>query len=156
MPRQHHFIATIQWTGNQGTGTDHYTHYERSHQISIPGKPDLSASSAAAFRGDASLHNPEDLLVASISSCHMLWYLHLCADAGVIVTAYTDEATGVLTQTASGGGQFTEVTLHPNVTVQETSMIEKANELHHKAHEFCFIANSVNFPVKVESTASTQ
>lgn len=155
MPKQHEFTTTLTWTGNQGTGTDHYTHYERSHQISIAGKPDLPASSAPAFRGDGTKHNPEDLLVASLSSCHMLWYLHLCADAGIIVTAYTDQATGTLTQTAGGGGQFTNVTLHPAVTVQDAAMIEKANEIHHKAHELCFIANSVNFPVLIEPTAHT-
>lgn len=147
MNRQHHYEATIKWTGNKGTGTDNYRTYERSHQIIIDNKPDILGSSDPAFLGDKTKHNPEDLLVASLSSCHMLWYLHLCAEEGVIVTDYIDNATGVMLETSNGGGQFSEVILHPMVTVTEDSMVAKANELHQKANELCFIANSVNFPV---------
>jgi organic hydroperoxide reductase OsmC/OhrA len=143
----HNYKLTINWTGNIGTGTSAYTAYKRDHEISIKGKPIIAASSDPAFRGDDSRYNPEELLLASISSCHMLWYLHLCATAGVIVTGYTDHATGVMEEIAEGGGRFTGITLHPVVTVTEVSMIEKANELHTKANELCFIANSVNFPV---------
>ncbi|QBQ40525.1 OsmC family protein [Sphingobacterium psychroaquaticum] len=150
---QHNYIATIQWTGNKGTGTDDYRKYERSYEVRVDGKPTISGSSDPAFRGDKSKYNPEDLLVASLSSCHMLWYLHLCAEAGIIVVDYMDNATGIMAETANGGGQFTEVTLNPIVTVKETNMIDKANELHKKANELCFIANSVNFPVRHHPTA---
>ena len=147
MIKEHHYKSTVHWTGNKGAGTDGYTGYERSHQISIENKPDILGSSDPAFRGDITKHNPEDLLVSSLSSCHMLWYLHLCAEAGVVVMDYIDHATGIMTETEEGGGRFTEVTLNPVVTVLEESMIDSANELHTKANERCFIANSVNFPV---------
>lgn len=153
MQGQHHYKATIKWTGNKGTGTDNYRNYERSHQITIENKPDIAGSSDPAFRGDKTKHNPEDLLVASLSACHMLTYLHLCAVAGVIVTDYIDTATGIMVDTPNGGGQFTEVTLNPIVTVTEQDMVDKANELHKKANELCFIANSVNFPVRHHSTS---
>lgn len=147
MGKEHHYKATIQWTGNTGAGTTNYTAYERSHTISIENKPLIHGSSDTAFRGDATKHNPEDMLLSALSVCHMLWYLHLCGDAGVIVLDYVDHATGILTEKSGGGGSFSEVMLHPIVTVKEVSMIDKANELHHKARKFCFIANSVNFPV---------
>ncbi len=146
--RQHHYHATIEWTGNRGKGTHSYTGYARSHDIHIQNKTVIAGSSDAVFRGDAGKHTPEDLFLSSLSACHMLWYLHLCAEAGVIVSAYTDHATGTMLETESGGGHFTEVVLHPLVYVQERSMMERANELHEKAHELCFIANSVNFPVR--------
>lgn len=148
MQGQHHYKATVKWTGNKGTGTDNYRNYERSHQIIIESKSDISGSSDPAFRGDKTKHNPEDLLVSSLSACHMLTYLHLCAVTGVIVTEYIDNATGIMVDTSNGGGQFTEVTLNPIVTVTEQHMVDKANELHKKANELCFIANSVNFPVR--------
>jgi len=147
---EHHYSLTIKWTGNRGKGTTGYRDYDRSHTISITGKPDLLGSSDTAFQGDAAKHNPEDLLVASISTCHMLWFLHLCADAGIVVTGYTDNATGTLHIPPTGGGRFTEVTLHPAVTITDRSRTEEANELHQKAHEKCFITNSVNFPVRCE------
>ena len=147
MTKQHHYQATVKWTGNKGQGTSNYRAYERSHTIAIGGKQDIAGSSDSAFRGDKTMHNPEELLLASLSACHLLWYLHLCSEAGVIVTDYTDNATGTMTETANGGGHFTEVTLHPAVTVKAQSMIDQAYELHKKANELCFIANSVNFPV---------
>ena len=147
MHNKHHYKSTTKWTGNTGSGTSNYRNYERSYSILTEGKMEILGSSDPAFRGDATKHNPEDLLLASLSSCHMLWYLHLCAEAGVVVTAYEDEATGVMLETANGSGHFTEVTLNPQVTVSESTMIEKANSLHKKANELCFIANSVNFPV---------
>lgn len=152
MKGEHHYKLTVTWTGNIGAGTSGYRAFERSHIIEVENKPDLAGSSDPAFRGDKTKHNPEDLLVASLSSCHMLWYLHLCSEAGVIVTDYVDHATGTMIETSNGGGHFTEVTLHPTVTVTEQSMIEKANALHHKANELCFIANSVNFPVLHQAT----
>ena len=115
----------------------------------------LPASSDPAFRGDPTRWNPELLLVAALSDCHLLSYLHLCAVHGVVVTAYRDEASGVMEQTGNGG-RFTEVVLRPRVTVADESMIEAANSLHHEAHENCFIASSVNFPVRTEPTAETE
>jgi organic hydroperoxide reductase OsmC/OhrA len=151
MGKQHNYSATIKWTGNNGDGTRDYSAYSRSHTVSIAGKPDLQCSSDAPFRGDGSMHNPEDLLVASISACHMLWYLHLCADAGIVVVDYADKATGIMEERPDGG-RFTEVTLHPVVTVTDSAMITKADELHAIAHKKCFIANSVNFPVHQKPT----
>lgn len=150
--KEHKYKVQINWTGNNGTGTDHYKNFERSHNIKIDNKPDISGSSDAAFRGDKTKHNPEELLLASISSCHMLWYLHLCSEAKVIVVDYVDHAIGIMKETANGGGKFTEVALHPIVTVTEASMVDKAKDLHKKANLFCFIANSVNFQVKHEPT----
>ncbi len=154
MERQHNYSATITWTGNRGKGTSGYKDYDRNHTISVNGKPDIAGSSDTPFMGDATRHNPEDMLVASLSTCHMLWYLHLCADAGIIVTAYTDEAHGIMQESATGGGRFSEVTLHPVVTIIDPAMTDKANALHDKAHEKCFIANSVNFPVRHEPSCS--
>lgn len=148
MSKEHHYSTTTQWTGNKGTGTSHYRNYDRSYTISIENKTIIEGSSDPAFRGDKTKHNPEDLFLSSLSSCHMLWYLHFCSEAGIIVTNYIDHATGIMSETANGSGHFTEVVLHPTVTVTEESMIEKAIELHQKANEFCFIANSVNFPIK--------
>ncbi len=147
---QHEYKVNIRWTGNNGTGTSGYTAYERSHVISIDNKPDILASSDTPFRGDSTRHNPEDMLLAALSSCHMLWYLHLCADTGIIVTDYVDNATGTLVVTPGSGGHFSEVILHPVVTITDNTKISVANELHEKAHQCCFIANSVNFPVRHE------
>lgn len=146
--KNHHYKTTIEWTGNKGTGTSGYRDYERSHTISVENKVIIEGSSDAAFRGDKMKYNPEDMFLSSLSSCHMLWYLHFCSEAGIIVTDYIDEATGIMEETANGSGHFTEVTLSPIVTVSDESMMEKAKELHQKANEFCFIANSVNFTVK--------
>lgn len=148
MSKQHHYQLKVTWTGNKGTGTDHYTKYERSHTIEVENKVPILASSDTPFLGDATKHNPEDFLLASLSTCHMLWYLHLCADAGVIVISYIDNPTGILIQNDNGGGSFSVVTLNPIVIVTHPNMIEKANELHVKANQKCFIANSVNFEVK--------
>ncbi|MBE7172869.1 MAG: OsmC family protein [Williamsia sp.] len=147
MGKQHNYHLTMNWTGNKGSGTSDYKAYERSHVIQTDGKAEIQASSDPAFRGDNTKYNPEELLVAALSSCHLLSYLHQCAVAGVVVTAYTDTATGTMKETPDGGGHFTEVTLNPVVTVKDPSMMERAKELHHKASLLCFIANSVNFPV---------
>lgn len=145
--KTHNYATTINWTGNTGKGTQNYTAYKRDYSISAQGKTEIAGSSDPAFRGDPTRYNPEELLLASLSSCHMLWYLHLCAEAGIIVTAYSDSATGIMTETANGSGRFTEVTLYPVVTVTESTMIETANDLHKKANELCYIANSCNFPI---------
>ncbi len=154
MSHTHNYALTLEWTGDQGTGTDHYRSYKRDHVIRIEGKPDLLGSSDPTFRGDPSRHNPEDLLVAALSACHMMSYLHVCVMNGVVVTAYVDHATGSMETLPDGSGRFLEVTLHPEVTVKDPGMIAKADELHHKAHELCFIANSVNFPVRCEAQAT--
>ena len=153
MNGQHNYNLTVKWTGNKGTGTSGYKAFERSHIIIVNNKAELLGSSDPAFRGDKTKHNPEELLVASLSSCHMLWYLHLYAEAGVIVVDYVDNATGIMMETSNGGGHFTEVTLNPIVIVTENSMVEKANKLHKKANELCFIANSVNFPIHHKPTS---
>ncbi len=147
MSKQHHYQVNITWTGNAGTGTSHYKTYERSHAISAHQKAEILASSDPAFRGDPTKYNPEELLVSSLSSCHMLWFLHLCAEAGVVVVDYMDSATGIMEETPDGSGHFTSVTLNPHVTVTEIDMVAKANALHQKANKYCFVANSVNFPV---------
>ncbi len=150
MAKTHPFAATVTWTGNRGTGTSHYRDYGREHTISMEGKPDLAGSSAPAFRGDATRHNPEDLLVAALSACHMLWYLHFAAVQGVIVTGYEDRAEGVMETVTDGMGRFVQAILRPRVTISAESDAKVAAELHHEAHRFCFIANSVNFPVSCE------
>lgn len=147
MKKEHRYKAGIRWTGNRGTGTSDYKSYDRSHTISIMGKPDISASSDPAFRGDSACHNPEDLLLSSLSGCHMLWYLHLCSVHGILVTDYVDEAEGIMKENEDGSGSFSSVTLNPTVKVKEPSMKQKAMELHKKANKLCFIANSVNFQV---------
>jgi organic hydroperoxide reductase OsmC/OhrA len=156
MAHLHHYKATTTWVGNRGQGTKEYKGYDRNHDIAIVGKELLKCSSDPAFRGDKSRQNPEDLLVASLSGCHMLWYLHLCCVNGVVVTDYVDEAVGVMEENPDGSGQFTEVTLWPRVTVTEKSMVEKAEALHHEANKLCFIARSVNFPVHHKPTTTAQ
>ena len=153
MHKQHKYKTSITWTGNLGQGTSHYKGYERSHTISVHYKPEIYASSDPSFMGDANKYNPEELFLASLSSCHMLWYLHLCSDNGIIVTAYSDNATGTMEENINGG-KFIEVVLHPQVLVAEVSMIDKANELHVQANEKCFIANSCNFPVRHEAVCA--
>ena len=149
--REHGYAVQLRWTGNEGRGTAGYRAYSREHEIHVSGKPVLVGSADPAFRGDASRYNPEDLLVAALSACHMLWYLHLCSDAGIVVTGYTDEAHGVMVQDASGGGRFREVTLRPTVTLAPGSDSNRGEALHADAHRRCFIANSVNFPVRCEA-----
>ncbi|MDV7697626.1 OsmC family protein [Chryseobacterium soli] len=147
MNGQHNYSLTVKWTGNTGTGTSNYKEFERNYSIFVANKTEILGSSDPAFRGDKTKHNPEDMLLASISSCHMLWYLHLCAVTGIIVTDYIDNTTGIMIETANGGGRFTEATLNPIVTITDILMTEKANELHKKANELCFVANSLNFPI---------
>ena len=151
--REHHYSVAIEWTGNRGPGTSGYRAYERSYVITAPeeGKPSIPGSSDPAFRGDRTRWNPEELLVASLSACHKLWYLHLCADAGVVVTDYRDRAEGVMVEEPGREARFRRVVLHPVVTLAPGSDVERARALHHDAHRRCYIANSVNFPVDHES-----
>jgi len=148
MTRSHHYITTVRWTGNLGSGTSGYRDYSRDHTIQSNGKPEIPGSSDPAFRGDKNRYNPEELLVSALSSCHMLWYLHLCAEAGIIVTAYEDTATGAMAETADGSGHFTEVVLSPVVTITDPAKAEEAHLLHEQANRLCFIANSVNFNIR--------
>jgi organic hydroperoxide reductase OsmC/OhrA len=148
---EHHFTTKLTWTGNRGTGTSTYRAYGRDHEIAADGKSiAIPASSTPVFRGDKERYNPEELLIASLSGCHMLWFLHLCAEAGVTVTAYGDDAEGTMQLNPDGSGQFIEVVLHPRVEYTETPPHQEIDELHHRAHELCFIARSVNFPVRCE------
>ncbi|GAB3869203.1 OsmC family protein [Kibdelosporangium lantanae] len=148
----HTYTVTTAWTGNQGTGTSDYRSYSRDHSLSAEGRPPILASSDPSFRGDPARWNPEQLLVAALSDCHMLWYLHLCAVGGVTVESYVDESVGTMATEKSGAGQFTEVVLRPRVVVASEDMVDKAMSLHGKAHEMCFIARSVNFPVRHSPT----
>lgn len=148
MNGEHKYNLTVKWTGNLGSGTSAYRAYERAHTITIDNKPEILGSSDPAFRGDKMRHNPEELLLASLSTCHMLSFLHVCVKAGIVVTDYVDHATGTMVETANGAGHFTEVILNPVVTITDSSKFELANSLHKQANELCFIANSVNFPVK--------
>lgn len=151
---EHRYALTATWTGDRGSGTSGYRDYARDVTISIDGKPDLLASADRPFRGDPGRWNPEDMLIAALAECHLLSYLHACVTAGVVVTSYRDEATGVMREDGRGGGAFAEVVLHPQVTVADASMIEAAEQAHHQAHDWCFIANSVNFPVRHEATVT--
>lgn len=150
MSKKHQYQALIEWTGNSGTGTSSYTGYQRSHNIIIENKVAIEASSDKAFRGEGNKHNPEDLFLSSVAGCHMLWYLHLCADHNIIVDAYTDRASGTMETTDDGSGKFVNITLHPEVTVMKEEMTALALSLHHTAHEMCFLANSVNFEILVK------
>ena len=153
--RSHRYRVSVAWTGNHGSGTSGYQAYSRDHEVSADGRPGIAASSDPLFRGDPARWNPELELVAALSQCHMLWYLHLCAVAGVVVVSYTDDADGTMTETTDGGGYFTEVVLRPRVEVALAEMTETATSLHKQAHTKCFIANSVNFPVRHEPVITT-
>ncbi|WP_299533538.1 OsmC family protein [Ulvibacterium sp.] len=147
--KKHYYQTLLEWTGSRNNGTQDYTSYSRDHSVTIEGKQhSILGSSDSSFRGDPSRYNPEELFLASIANCHMLWYLHLCATNHIIVLEYLDHATGVMEEDKNGGGRFTEVTLHPYVKVKDSSMIEKANTLHERANRLCFIANSCNFTIK--------
>ena len=150
MPASHRYQTTVTWTGNIGAGTSGYRRYERAHEVSAAGKPTIAGSSDPAFRGDPARWNPEELLVASLSQCHMLWFLHVCAAEGVVVTDYRDQAEGTMVETPDGGGHFEQVTLRPAARFSSPEHARRAEELHERAHQLCFIANSVNFPVRCE------
>ncbi|PZU31889.1 MULTISPECIES: OsmC family protein [unclassified Microbacterium] len=151
---EHRYLLRSEWTGNRGSGTSGYRDYDRSVSLLVDGKDPIVASADRPFRGDRAKWNPEDLLLGALSECHLLSYLHACVVAGVTVLEYTDEATGVMVEDGRGGGAFHEVVLHPRVVVAEAGMISAAEAAHAQAHEWCFIANSVNFPVRHEATVS--
>jgi len=148
----HTYELDVEWTGNRGAGTSGYRAYDRDHVIDAPGKDPIAGSADPAFRGARARWNPEELLVASLAQCHMLWYLHLAASAGVVVTAYRDRPTGTMVEDSdsAGGGQFAEVTLRPHVIVTDPAMLETARRVHDDVGTVCFVARSVNFPVHHE------
>lgn len=152
--RTHRYDVTTTWTGNRGTGTSGYRDYGRDHEIAADGRPAIEGSADPVFRGDKTRWNPELELVAALSQCHMLAYLHVCAVNNVVVTTYEDAPYGTMAETGDGGGRFTEVVLRPKVAVADASMAEKARELHEDASEKCFIASSVNFPVRHEPSVT--
>lgn len=145
----HDFTVNVTWTGAGAEGTSSYTSYSREHEVVVEGKPPLPGSSDVAFRGDADRYSPEDLFVASLSQCHMLWALHMAARAGVVVVGYSDRATGTMRVESAGAGQFVEVTLHPQITVRDDVEESVITKIHEDAHAHCFIARSVNFPVRL-------
>ncbi len=149
MEKKHTYRACVTWTGSQGTGTTSYRGYSRAHEITAPGKPVIAGSSDPSFRGDATRWNPEELLLASASACHKLWYLALCAQAGIVVVSYEDNAEGFMIEEANGAGQFKSITLKPKVTLAPGANAQAAEKLHHQAHEMCFIARSLNFPMEI-------
>ena len=154
-PHAHHYSTALRWTGNRGDGTARYEEYGREFTVAVHGKSTLQGSADPAFRGDASLLNPEDLLLVAISSCHLLSYLALCARHRISVLAYDDDATAVMELSADGGGRFTSATLHPRVVVQDAAHVDKAIALHERAHALCFIANSCNFPITHVATVTS-
>ena len=156
MEKSHEYQTSLVWTGNKGSGTMDYRSYDRSYVVSVDQKADIQGSSDSAFMGDKEKHNPEDLLLSAISSCHMLWYLHLCSENGIVVLDYTDKALGTMTENADGSGHFSEVKLHPQVTISRDGDVEKANALHEQANKMCFIANSCNFPIKHQPNCTVE
>lgn len=148
----HRYTLQLEWTGNLGSGTSGYREYSRDASISAAAKPELLATSDVSYRGDPDRWNPEELMVAALAQCHLLWYLHLASAAGVVVLAYADDPVGELSVAADGSGQFSSVVLRPRVTVAESGMVERASALHERAHQLCFIARSVNFEVGCEPT----
>lgn len=152
----HHYKLKTTWTGNTGSGTSTVTGYSRAHTVENAGKPDLQLTTDNKKVGEPDKLNPEDLLVSALSSCHMMSYLYLCALEGIVITKYTDEAHGTMHEEDAGGGQFTEAVLRPRFTVSHASMAERAISLHHDAHEICYIARSVNFPVRIEAECEVE
>ncbi len=146
--KQHEYQTHLSWTGNRGLGTQKYDAYTRDYTIRILNKVDILGSSDSAFLGDKNKHNPEEFFVSSISSCHMLWFLHLASTKGIVVIDYTDTATGVMVENEDGSGYFESVTLNPVVRITDPTRIDETNELHHISNKYCFIANSLNFKVK--------
>ncbi|MDR3704184.1 MAG: OsmC family protein [Candidatus Sulfopaludibacter sp.] len=146
--KQHQFQVTTQWTGNLGTGTSAYRAYSRDHELSAPGKPTRIPGSSAVAIGDRSRYNPEELLVGALSACHMMWVLHLCANAGIVITEYADDALGEMAEHADGAGEFTRVVLRPRMSITDAARVDEARAMHDRAHQVCCLARSVNFPVE--------
>ncbi len=152
MSKEHHYTLSIKWTGNKGKGTADYTAYSRDHDIKGPDKVVIPGSSDPSFRGAKERYNPEELFLSSISSCHMLWYLHLCTVAKITVLNYEDNPEGIMSETENGSGQFDKVVLKPIVSIKEGQDVKLAETLHQRANEYCFISNSLNFKVEHQVT----
>jgi organic hydroperoxide reductase OsmC/OhrA len=151
MERQHHYRIVTRWTGNLGTGTSAYGAYSRAHELTGADKAAaIPGSSDPLFRGDRTRYNPEELLLGALSACHMLWVLHLSADAGITITDYQDEPWGEMAEHADGSGEFTRVVLRPRVKIAETDRVDEALAIHGRAHAVCALARSMNFPVEHE------
>lgn len=147
--KTHDYSVSLTWTGNLGVGTSSYKAYSRDHTLHASGKPEIMGSSDKIFHGDASRWNPEEMLIGALSQCHMLSFLHVAAEAGIVVVDYHDQASGTLELTADGGGKITSVVLRPRVIVTNGKQAQ-LDQAHHRASELCFIANSMNFPVSHE------
>ncbi len=156
MNREHQYTVSIKWTGNKGEGTVGYRKYSRDHELIVDGKAIVPLSSDPTFRGDSSRLNPEELLLSSLSSCHMLWYLHLCSENGVVVKEYIDHAEAIMEEGIDASGAFSKVILHPEIRIVNRDNLNIADQLHHEAHNLCFIANSVNFEVLVQPSISVR
>ena len=150
--KQHTYTVRVEWTDPAGEGTKTYKSYQRDHSITSIGKPEIPASSDPSFRGNSARYNPEELLVASLSSCHMLWYLHLACNAGIVVKGYEDTPLGVGETGSRGEGRFVRAVLRPRIIITRGADLITADRLHHEVHQFCFIARSVNFPVSYEAS----
>ncbi|WP_166365221.1 OsmC family protein [Pseudomonas akapageensis] len=148
---EHTYEVTVTWQGNTGTGTSGYQDYRRDFLVEASGKPAIECSSDPAFLGDPKKWNPEDFLVASVSACHKLWYLHLCAVNKITVLSYVDAPIGRMIDThPTRKGHFTEIVLRPVIELSKESDKALAVRLHEEAHHECFLANSVNFPIRCE------
>jgi organic hydroperoxide reductase OsmC/OhrA len=147
MSKQHSYTSSIVWTGNRGQGTAEYRGYERTWEVRTPGKPVIQCSNDPLLRGDPSKPNPEDLLLSSLSACHMLWYLHFASEAGIVVLAYEDQPLGVGETSPNGAGRFLRATLRPSISVRRGADLARAEAIHGQIHEYCFISRSLNFPV---------
>lgn len=156
MNKEHQYKVVARWNGSHGKGTNNVKTYDRSHTVSINNKPDLHLTTDNPHVGDKTKLNPEDLLVTAVASCHMLSYLYVCALEGIVVTDYVDNAIGIMIENNDDGGKFKEIILNPVVKVAEKSMIERSIELHHRAHEICYIANSVNFEIKNKPVSTAE
>ena len=153
-PKEHPYGCTIEWTGDRGEGTLRYRGYDRTWDVITPGKPVIHCSNDPLLGGDPTLHNPEDLLIASLSACHMLWYLHLASNAGIVVRGYRDEPEAIGETSADGAGRFLRATLRPAIRVAAGADLAQADAIHLEVHKFCFIARSVNFPISYAASYS--
>ena len=151
MSKTHDYTARIAWTGDRGEGTKRYKGYDRTWRIATPGQLPIDCSNDPSLGGDPTKPNPEDLLLASLSGCHMLWYLHLASEAGIVVRAYEDAPLGVGETGPRGDGRYLRAVLRPTITLAQGADLAKADALHHEVHHFCFIARSVNFPIAYEA-----
>lgn len=147
----HEYTSAVRWTGNRGEGTRSYRSYDRTWTIEVPGKPHIHCSNDPLLGGDPSLHNPEDLLISSLSACHMLWYLHFASSAGIVVQEYSDRPIGMGENAPDGSGRFVRALLRPTIILAAGSDVARADAIHGKIHDVCFIARSVNFPVSIEA-----